>query len=127
MKRFLKSSAFLSALSMAAAVPVLAQPAAPMPDMTMPTKQVATPAENAMSAMDKMLRDMAAVPMTDDADRDFAGMMIPHHQGAIDMANYELAHGKDPEMLKLARDVVAAQEREIAGMRAWLAGHPAGK
>jgi uncharacterized protein (DUF305 family) len=127
MKRFLKSSAFLSALSMAAAVPVLAQPAAPMPDMTMQTKQVATPAENAMSAMDKMLRDMAAVPMTDDADRDFAGMMIPHHQGAIDMANYELAHGKDPEMLKLARDVVAAQEREIAGMRAWLAGHPARK
>ena len=102
-------------------------PGMPMPGMTMPTKPGATTVENSMSAMDKMAKDMAAVPTTSDADRDFAGMMIPHHQGAIDMARYELAHGNDPEMLKLARDVVAAQEREIAGMKAWLAGHPATK
>ena len=102
-------------------------PGMPMPGMTMPGKPATPTAENSMSAMDKMAKDMAAVPMTGDADRDFAGMMIPHHQGAIDMAKYELAHGKDPEMLKLARDVVAAQEREIAGMKAWLAKHPARK
>ncbi len=127
MKRFLTFAAVFSILSMAAAVPVLAQQSAPAPGMTMPMTPGATPAEGSMSAMDRMSRDMAAVPITGDADRDFAGMMIPHHQGAIDMAEYELAHGKDPEMLKLARDVVAAQQREIAGMKAWLAGHPAGK
>ena len=44
-----------------------------------------------MASMDKMSKDMAAVPMTGDSDRDFVAMMIPHHQGAIDMAEYELA------------------------------------
>ena len=80
-----------------------------------------------MSAMDKMSKAMAAVPMTEDADRDFVGMMIPHHQGAIEMAKFELAHGKDPAMLKLARDVVAAQDKEIAEMKAWQASHPAAR
>lgn len=128
MNFFSKSVAVLSILSMAAAVPVLAQQTAPMKGMTMPMKPGAMPADGSMmSAMDKMSRDMAAVPMTGDADRDFAEMMIPHHQGAIDMAKYELAHGRDPAMLKLARDVVAAQEREIAGMTSWLAEHPAKK
>ena len=77
-----------------------------------------------MAAMDRMSKDMAAVPMTDDSDRDFVAMMMPHHQGAIDMARYELANGKDPAMRKLARDVVAAQEKEIAEMKAWQAKHP---
>jgi len=50
--------------------------------------------------------------------------MIPHHQGAIDMAQNEINHGKDPAMLKLAREVVAAQGKEIAQMKAWLTSHP---
>ena len=128
MNSFLKSASVLSVLSMAAAVPVLAQQPAPAPGMTMPVKPAVTPVQaSMMSAMDKMSKDMAAVPMTGDADRDFAGMMIPHHQGAIDMAKFELAHGKDPAMLKLARDVVAAQNREMAEMNAWRAKHPASK
>ena len=65
-----------------------------------------------MSAMEKMSSDMAAVPMTGDADGDFVGMMLPHHQGAIDMAKIELAHGKDPAMLRLARAIVAAQDKK---------------
>ncbi len=79
----------------------------------------AAPGEQA--AMQSMDRAMAAVPMTGNADRDFAAMMIPHHQGAIDMARAELSHGTDPAMRRLARAIVAAQEREIAVMRAWLA------
>ena len=119
------SSAVLSILSMAVAVPVLAQQTAPMPGMNMPATPGATPGgDSMMSAMDKMSRDMAAVPMTGDTDREFAQMMIPHHQGAIDMARNEIAHGKDPTMLKLAREVVAAQNKEIAQMKAWLASHP---
>ena len=126
MKLFLKSAAVLSILSMVVAVPVLAQQAAPMPGMNMPATLGATPGGGSMmSAMDKMSRDMAAVPMTGDTDREFAQMMIPHHQGAIDMARNEMARGKDPEMMKLARGVVAAQNKEIAQMKAWLTKHPA--
>ena len=135
MKSFLKSAAAFSILSMAATAPALAQqttpaPSAPMPmpGMTIPMKPDAAPAEGSMmSAMDRMSKDMAAVPMTGDADRDFVGMMLPHHQGAVDMAKFELAHGKDPAMLKLARAIVAAQDKEIAEMKAWQAKHPAGR
>jgi len=64
------------------------------------------------------------VPFTGDADRDFARMMIPHHQGAIDMATVELQFGKDEETRKLAERIIAAQQQEIAEMNAWLAKHP---
>ncbi len=130
MKLSLTSVAVLSFVSIAIAVPVLAQQ---MPGMTMPTPgMMAKPGMvsadgSMMSAMEKMSKDMAAVPMTGDADRNFAGMMVPHHQGAIEMARYELAHGKDPAMLKLARAVVAAQEKEIAEMKAWQSKHPAAR
>ncbi len=80
-----------------------------------------------MSAMDRMTKDMAAVPMTGDSDRDFVGMMLPHHQGAVDMAKFELAHGKDPAMLKLAPGIAAAQNKAIAEMKAWQAKHPVGR
>jgi uncharacterized protein (DUF305 family) len=49
--------------------------------------------------------------------------MIPHHQGAIDMAKVELAYGKDPELRRLAEDIVKAQETEIAAMQVWLKAH----
>ncbi|MCJ8517634.1 uncharacterized protein (DUF305 family) [Pseudorhizobium tarimense] len=67
-----------------------------------------------------MHRDMA-IDYTGDADIDFVRSMIPHHKGAIDIAKIQLQHGKDPEMRKLAEDVIKAQEAEIAGMRKWLA------
>lgn len=79
-----------------------------------------SPADKAMTAgMTKMNQDMSAAPMTGDADRDFVAMMIPHHQGAIDMARVELQYGKDPSMRRLAKNIVAAQKKEIAEMQRW--------
>jgi len=79
--------------------------------------------EGYKAAMDKMHKDMM-VKYTGNADVDFVRGMIPHHQGAIDMAKVELANGKDPEIRKLAEGVIAAQEAEIKQMQDWLAAHP---
>jgi uncharacterized protein (DUF305 family) len=75
------------------------------------------------AAMVKMHKDMD-IPYSGNADRDFVNGMIPHHQGAIDMAKVELQYGKDPELRHLAQEVVAAQQKETAFMRQWLAKHP---
>lgn len=76
------------------------------------------------AAMDKMHATMSSMEMSGDADVDFARGMIPHHQAAIDMAKIELEHGKNPEMRKLAEEVIAAQEAEIKSMQAWLEANP---
>jgi uncharacterized protein (DUF305 family) len=68
----------------------------------------------------KMHRDMGAA-LTGDPDVDFMQGMIPHHQGAIDMAEIALKYGKDPEVRKLADEVIKAQTAEIAFMKDWLA------
>ena len=61
-----------------------------------------------------------------DSDRDFAEMMIPHHQGAIDMALVLLKHGRDERLKRLAQSIIVEQGQEIAYMRSLLAA-PAGK
>jgi len=73
-------------------------------------------------AMQKMQKNMMAVSRNGNPDHDFASMMIPHHQGAIDMAELELKFGKDPVLRKLATRIISDQKREIAEMKARL-GH----
>ena len=67
-------------------------------------------------AMQRMHQAMA-VPSTGDPDRDFAAMMIPHHQGAIDMAEVELRFGKDERLRRLAQGIIVEQRQEIAVMQ----------
>ncbi len=114
---------FARALALATllAAPSFAASMQDMPGMSMPSG----PADAAMvEGMKKMRQGMDGAKMTGDADHDFVAMMLPHHQGAVDMAKVELQYGKDPEMRKLAADIVAAQDKEIAQMTAWQARHP---
>ncbi|MQT13518.1 CopM family metallochaperone [Segnochrobactrum spirostomi] len=81
-------------------------------------------ADKALDAANQRMMGAMDVKPTGNPDRDFVRMMIAHHQGAIDMAKVELKYGKDPEIRRLASAIVAAQEKEIAEMKAWLAKHP---
>jgi len=82
-----------------------------------------SPADIAFAeSMNTMMKDMHTKP-TGDADKDFVNMMLPHHQGAVDMAKVELQYGKDPMLHELATSIIAAQEKEIAMMKAWRAKH----
>lgn len=71
------------------------------------------------ASRDEMHKNMAVEP-SGNVDVDFAAGMIPHHEGAVAMAKVELEHGKDPELRKLAEDIIKAQDKEIAFMKAWL-------
>ena len=71
-------------------------------------------------AMNLMHRDMHNAQYSGDADHDFVTMMIPHHQGAIDMAKAVLLYGKDPQMRRLAQEIITDQQSEIQLMQLWL-------
>lgn len=80
--------------------------------------------QDLMKGMGQMDANMNKGMAAKNLDVAFICGMIPHHQGAIDMAKAELAHGKDPFARRLAQDIVTAQEKEIAEMLAWLAKQP---
>jgi uncharacterized protein (DUF305 family) len=68
------------------------------------------------TAMDRMMAGMMAPP-SGDVDRDFVTMMIPHHQGAIDMAVAELRHGRNEQLKRIAQEIIVDQQQEIAAMK----------
>lgn len=78
---------------------------------------------SAMQAAMQHMQQGMNMPMSGDPDRDFAQMMISHHQGAIDMARIELESGKDPQLRQMAQKIIDDQEREIASLKEWLAQH----
>lgn len=80
-------------------------------------KDFVSPYEAPMKAMHD---SMGAIPLTGDADRDFAALMITHHQGAIDMAKIEKASGRNPELTAMADAIIATQTQEIERLRRWL-------
>ena len=96
-------------------------PMAGMDHSTMNTAPASAPASSKAYevAMVKMMKDMA-IPYTGKPDVDFVQGMMPHHQGAIDMAKVALQYGKDSEIKSLAGNVIEAQEDEIAFMKSWL-------
>jgi uncharacterized protein (DUF305 family) len=75
------------------------------------------------AAMSRMMAAMQIKP-SDDVDRDFVAMMVPHHQGAIDMAEAELSYGHNQQLRGLAQEIIVTQQEEIAEMRLALVGTP---
>ena len=73
-----------------------------------------------IAGMDRMHAAMGSVERSGDSDVDFVRLMLPHHQGAIDMAKTQLLYGKDPQMRRLAQEIITDQQSEIELMQLWL-------
>ncbi|MBY0428352.1 MAG: DUF305 domain-containing protein [Alphaproteobacteria bacterium] len=95
------------------------------PNHTAPNLNEKLPASTkAFNEANSTMHQSMAIEMTGNADVDFVKGMIPHHQGAVDMAKVELQYGKDPEIKKFAEQIIKAQDSEIQFMKKWLASHP---
>ena len=115
-----RPSLALAAASLAALAP-LAQPVVAQ-QMQHQMDAMDNPADKAfLGAMRDMMMGMHQSMPTGRTDEDFVRMMVPHHQAAVDMAKAEIAYGKDPDLKALAADIVTAQDRELAMMKAWQA------
>ena len=100
------------------ATPTVGWPPAPTVKFVASTEK---PFDQLMAdAMSVMHRDMHNAGYSGEADDDFVKMMIPHHQGAIDMAKAVLLYGKDPQIRRLAQEIITDQQSEIQLMQLWL-------
>jgi uncharacterized protein (DUF305 family) len=108
----------LLAVSIVLAMPAMAQEHS---GHAMPMATGNTAASEAFAAANAKMHEYMAMELTGIPDVDFIRNMIPHHQGAVEMARIELEHGTNPKVKAFAEAVIAAQEEEIAWMQAWLA------
>ena len=109
---------FVSAAAQAQNTPPMGKPGS-MPHGAM--SKGAEGAHDMQGAMMMGMEDMQKKKMSGDVDKDFAMMMKMHHQQALTMAEMQLAHGKSPVMKSMAKQIIAAQKKEIAQFDAWLA------
>jgi len=136
MHRANKVGSSLLSLAAAAALgcaPVVAhaQHAVPMPSSSAEAQSAPAGGQGATgdstaafkSADERMMKAMQGSAYTGHADEDFVSHMIPHHQGAVDMAQVELKYGKDPQLKRLAQNIVTSQRKEIQFMKTWQAKH----
>lgn len=110
----------LSPLSFALAFGAYAQT---MDHSTHTMPMTGDPAAAALAAANAKMHAAMAVEPTGNPDADFVRGMIPHHEGAVEMAEIVLQYGEDPEVRKLAEEIITAQKGEIAWMQEWLTAH----
>jgi uncharacterized protein (DUF305 family) len=75
------------------------------------------------ASMEKMHAVISSMKPSGNTDVDFVRLMLPHHQAAIEMAKTQLLHGKDPQMRRLAQEIIPDQQSEIELMQLWLKQH----
>jgi uncharacterized protein (DUF305 family) len=107
-----------------AAIAICASPSVLEGSHSHAEKATGSPAWSELQAsMTKMHNAMAAVESSGDGDVDFVNLMLPHHQAALGMAKTELLHGTDPQMRRLAQEIITDQQSEIELMQLWLKQH----
>ena len=121
MLQFLKPGLGAAVFGVRLLVAFAAPPLAFAHEAHSPAPHAATSEESAFlaeneTAMTRMMSAMEATS-TGDVDRDFVAMMVPHHQGAIDMAQAVLRHGRNEQIRRLAQEIIVTQQQEIAAMR----------
>lgn len=79
-----------------------------------------------IASMHRMHAATASLESSGDSDIDFVKVMLPHHEAALDMAKTELLYGKDPQMRRLAEEIITDQKSEMDLMRLWMQHHEAG-
>ncbi|MEK6805777.1 MAG: DUF305 domain-containing protein [Pseudomonadota bacterium] len=124
-KRFNRSALSVLALAVAVMASAPACSKAPEPAKNEAKSMSSEPMDH--SKMDGMkmggMKHMDGMSMTGDTDYDFAANMRMHHQMAVDMSEYQIKNGKSPELNQMAKDIIAAQKKEIAVLDQWIAAH----
>ena len=118
-------SSLAIALATVMSLPAMAQSVSTMPGQATMAAPAAMDAGMKMrKPMDDMNTKMGQMKASGDVDHDFVVMMKLHHQGAIEMAQVEIDTGKDAKMIKVAKNIIAAQTKEIVEFDNWLKKHP---